>query len=204
MFTGIITDLAEVREVSRTESGLTLAFKRPAEWDDISLGESIATNGVCLTVSAIGPDEYECYLMAETLAKTSFGISVPGTVNLERSLRADSRLGGHFVQGHVDSRGTVTSIENTDDSRIIIKPERFDRRLVVYKGSIAIDGVSLTVSAVIDDGFEVSLIPHTLQHSTLGNLKVGDAVNIEFDILGKYIANLAKDVLNAKGPASSN
>ncbi len=190
MFTGIITNTTTVAGSNKSANGVTLTFKRPDEWNDLLLGESIATDGVCLTVAAIHTDSYDCFLMSETLAKTSFGKAIPKTVNLERSLSASDRLGGHFVQGHVDSTGTVQDIDRTDGYRVSVRFPADFTDLVVYKGSITINGVSLTVASVDTNVVSVALIPHTLQHTTLGKLKVGDIVNIEFDIISKYVAKM--------------
>jgi riboflavin synthase len=187
MFTGIITATTDVREVSRDDTGVMLAFKRPNGWSDIQLGESIASNGVCLTVAAIREDEYDCFAIPETLAKSTFGTQIPARVNLERSLQASDRFGGHFVQGHVDGIGTVTAIEEGDGWRLTISFDPKNRELVILKGSITINGVALTVTDVTNTNLTVALIPHTLEHTTIGDLRVGDAVNLEFDVLGKYV-----------------
>ena len=157
-----------------------------------NLGESVATNGVCLTVAAIRETEYDCVAMPETLAKTSFGKQLPERVNLERSLTVKDRFGGHFVQGHVDGVGTVTVIDQSDGWRLSIKFDPANRELVIYKGSITIDGVALTITAVKEDELQVALIPHTLEQTTIGSLHVDDQVNLEFDVLGKYVINSLK------------
>lgn len=187
MFTGIITNTTQVITSTPEGDGLVITLAKPRSWNDLELGESVATNGVCLTVATITGNEYTCHLMAETLHKTTFGICLPQMVNLERAMRADTRLGGHFVQGHVDGVGTVKSITTADGTNIAIVFDLKDAPLVVYKGSVAIDGVSLTVSGVEENILTVSLVPYTLSHTTLGKLKEGDSVNLEFDIIGKYI-----------------
>lgn len=187
MFTGIITDTTRVIDSQKKGSGLRLLFEKRPTWTGLDIGESICTDGVCLTVASIDDNTYTCHLMAETLAITTFGYEIPATVNLERSLQVHDRFGGHFVQGHVDGVGTVTSLDESDGYRLVIKFDAHDRALVIHKGSITINGVSLTVSAAADDTLEVALIPHTLQHTTLGTLKVHDMVNLEFDMIGKYI-----------------
>lgn len=187
MFTGIITNTTQVITSTPEGDGVVIAFAKPRSWNDLGLGESVSTNGVCLTVATISGNEYTCHLMAETLRKTTFGACLPSTVNLERAMRADTRLSGHFVQGHVDAVGTVKSITTADGTNIVIVFDLKDAPLVVYKGSIAIDGVSLTVSGVEENILTVSLVPYTLSHTTLGKLKEGDSVNLEFDIIGKYI-----------------
>lgn len=192
MFTGIITHMTEVVGNQKGAEGLTLSFKRPADWRDIELGESIATNGACLTVAAIRDDEYDCYLMQETLDKTAFGQKLPESVNLERSLRAGDRFGGHFVQGHVDCVGAVSAIDTTDGHRLSVDFPKENRQYVIYKGSITIDGVALTVTELQGNTLSVALIPHTLEHTTLGKLAPGDSVNLEFDMIGKYVVGVAK------------
>lgn len=192
MFTGIISQVAEVADSQNTGEGLKLTCRRPAGWTDLAIGESIATNGVCLTVTAITGDTYECFLTPETLSKTAFGQHVPLQVNLERSLTMKDHLGGHFVQGHIDGVGTITEIDSSNGCQVTIAFQPKDRPLVVYKGSITINGVALTISSVEDDRFQVALIPHTLQHTTLAAARVGDLVNLEFDMLGKYVVNILK------------
>lgn len=190
MFTGIVTNIAKVSAKPDESGGLTMTVTKPAGWDDLVLGESIATNGACLTVSEIRADSYDYYLMPETLAKTSFGSKAPTQVNLERSLSVKDRFGGHFVQGHVDGVGSVTKIDRADGYRLSIEfPESFTE-LVIYKGSITINGVSLTIAETKDTVLTVALIPHTLEHTTLGALEPGDKVNLEFDMIGKYVAKI--------------
>lgn len=198
MFTGIITATTPVIESSQTDDGLEMVFKTPAGWDDIVIGESIATNGICLTVTEKTKDSYTVFLMPETLELTSFNKQLPSVVNLERALQIGERLSGHIVQGHVDCVGQVRKITTDDGYRIYINfPEKF-RKLVITKGSITIDGVSLTVASVSGNTFSVAIIPHTLAETTLGKLKVNDLVNLEFDIIGKYAINSLKDTTYAK------
>lgn len=192
MFTGIVTHTTGVTKKTSEHGGLKVSFKRPAEWTDLQLGESVSTNGACLTVAALRPKEYDCFLMPETLKRTSFGQAIPKEVNLERSLGVGDRFGGHFVQGHVDGVGTITSIDTSDDWRIAVEfPDEF-RELTVPKGSIAINGVSLTIAALKNNVLEVAIIPHTLKHTTLDSLAVGDHVNLEFDMIGKYAVSVMK------------
>lgn len=188
MFTGIISDTIDVHLGKADKNGTLLTFDRPQSWSDLQEGESINTNGVCLTVTAIRDNEYDCDVMPETLKRTSFGQQLPKKVNVERALKLNDRLDGHLVQGHVDATGRVESIDDSDGRRLTIVFEPTHRNLVVYKGSISIDGVSLTVSAVKDASFEVAIIPYTFEHTTLGSLQLGDTVNLEFDIIGKYVA----------------
>lgn len=194
MFTGIITHVTPVKKSHADDAGLTVTFLKPKDWDDLVLGESIATNGICLTVTAIDDDAYECYLIAETLDKTSFGVKIPAEVNVERAMRSDARFGGHFVQGHVDGVGRVARLDMSRGCDVFIDFPAADQALVVYKGSISINGVSLTVASVEHNTLHVSLVPYTLDHTTLGTLRVGDIVNLEFDVIGKYIQKAIEGV----------
>ncbi|MCW2494950.1 riboflavin synthase [Jatrophihabitans sp.] len=196
MFTGIIEELGEVAVVQpRGDSAvLTLAAERIAE--DLVHGASIAVNGVCLTVvgwrAAEGRTQIDFDVMAETLNRSVIGDLRPGSVvNLERAARVDARLDGHIVQGHVDGSGSVLSRTPGDaweSVRFALPPEL--ARYVAEKGSVAVDGVSLTVSGVGDDWFEVGLIPETLRATTLGAKQPGDRVNLEVDVLAKYVERL--------------
>ena len=160
--------------------------------EEIGLGDSIAVDGVCLTATAVDADSFSVQAMNETLARSALGRLEAGSrVNLELALRAGERLGGHFVQGHVDGVGTVRAQREDGFSTVVAidSPESV-ARYVVEKGSIAVDGVSLTVSAVTDEGFEVSLIPETLARTTLGVLAAGDIVNLEADVIAKHVERL--------------
>lgn len=192
MFTGIITEKTAIKRSSLQDDGLVITFVRPKSWKDMQLGESVATNGVCLTVSVLKNDEYQCFLMPETLQKTSFGTHAPKEVNLERPMGADGRFGGHFVQGHVDCVGTVSKIVAGDGWQVFVDYPAAFADLVIPKGSITIDGVSLTVVEAAGHTLSVALIPHTLEVTTLKSLKVGDKVNLEFDMIGKYVVNILK------------
>ncbi|MFI5271188.1 MAG: riboflavin synthase [Candidatus Saccharimonadales bacterium] len=188
MFSGIIETTTDINNVSdETEDGVKLTFQKPSNWDDLALGESINTNGVCLTITAIREAEYECYVMNETRLVSTFGSKIPNKVNLERALKANGRIDGHFVQGHVDKVGSIKDISKEDGTRLKIQIDPNDKKLLVLKGSVAVDGISLTLSDIESDNFEVSIIPYTLEHTTLGSLDIGDKVNLEFDILGKYV-----------------
>lgn len=187
MFTGIISATTPILKSRRAKDGLELIFKIPSEWTDVEVGESISTNGVCLTVTAIKNNEYHVFLVPETLAKTTFGKAIPTHVNLERALRATDRLSGHFVQGHIDTTAIISRIDSSQGYTLeVMYPEGF-RALVTTKGSVAINGVALTIVANHNNTFSVALIPHTLKNTTLGELKEKDAVNVEFDMLGKYV-----------------
>jgi riboflavin synthase len=158
MFTGIVSNTAIVKKSTSAPQGLILSIKKPEGWDDLVLGESIATNGVCLTISEIQEEYYECILVPETLNKTVFGTSIPDKVNLERSLKVYERFGGHFVQGHVDCVGDVINvIDNKEYTLSLSYPDTFNM-LVIPKGSICINGVSLTIAKVTNNTLNVALI----------------------------------------------
>lgn len=194
MFTGLVEGLGRVEGVAEENSGRRLTLVWPELRTPMTLGESVAVNGCCLTVVAAEGDAFVVQAGPETLLRTNLGVKKPGDrVNLERSLRVGDRLGGHFVQGHVDA--TAELVERRPDGEweflaFRIAPEW--TRLMVAKGSIAVDGVSLTLVDVGADGFSVMLIPHTLGVTTLGGLKGGDRVNIEADMLAKHVAKLMK------------
>lgn len=197
MFTGLITHVKNITS-KEVDGGVEFVIERPKEWSDIELGESIATNGVCLTVTEITDDSYTVFLMPETLQASAFGSAVPQRVNLERAMVATTRLGGHFVQGHVDGVGTVSSIDESNGWRLFIEFPQQNQDLVIYKGSITINGVSLTVASIEGNVLSVALIPQTLEHTTLSDLKVGDSVNLEYDMIGKYVAKIMEGRTNAK------
>jgi riboflavin synthase len=198
MFTGIIEELGEIVRAEPGADSARVTIRGPVVTADATPGASIAVNGVCLTVTDLAGDEFTADVMAETLHRTSIAGAQPGTVvNLERPVPAGGRLGGHIVQGHVDGTGTVTERVPGDRwelVRVAVQPSL--ARYVVEKGSIAIDGVSLTVAAVADqpDGtavVTVSLIPETLDRTTLGRRPVGAVVNLEVDVLAKYVERIA-------------
>lgn len=191
MFTGLIADRGAVLAVEHNADGATLRV-RTALAGELAEGDSIAVNGVCLTATRVGGGEFEAQAIRETLERSTLGGLQPGgPVNLELALRADGRLGGHIVQGHVDGVGSVAEVREEGFSRVIaLDTPAALLPYVVQKGSIAIDGVSLTVSALREGGFEVSLIPETLERTTLGRAAPGDRVNIEADILAKHVERL--------------
>jgi riboflavin synthase len=194
MFTGIIEELGRVVAWDRTADAARITVRAPLAVSDASHGDSISVSGVCLTVVEQGPDWFTADVMAETIAMSTLGGIVPdATVNIERAAQVGDRFGGHIVQGHIDGTATLLSVEDGTAWRVLrftLNPDVAP--LVARKGSIAVDGVSLTVSAVGHDWFEVSLIPETLTATTLGLRAVGDPVNIETDILARHIARLAE------------
>jgi riboflavin synthase len=191
MFTGLIEDLGSISAVDRSDEGATLAV-RTSLAGEVREGDSVAVNGVCLTATSVDPQGFRTQAMIETLRRSSLGALNPGSpVNLELAMRAGDRLGGHIVQGHVDGTATVRSIREEGFSRVLeLAAEPALTRYMVEKGSVAIDGVSLTVSALAEDGFSVSLIPETLTRTNLGALEQGAIVNIEVDVLAKHVERL--------------
>jgi riboflavin synthase len=189
MFTGIVTHIGEVRTVEGSEER-TLEISPGFALEDIALGASIAHSGICLTVVAKSRDSYRVQASGETLARTTLGYWRTGTrINLERSLKLGDELGGHLVYGHVDAIGRIRKIEPTGDShRLIVGLPRTLAGLVAVKGSIALDGISLTVNEVGDDWFGVTIIPHTWECTTLADRQIGDEVNLEVDMLARYVA----------------
>ncbi|MBV9818612.1 MAG: riboflavin synthase [Solirubrobacterales bacterium] len=191
MFTGLIQSLGEIREVAATADGVRLAVDS-ALADELAVGDSIAVNGVCLTATRVGTAGFAAEVMNETLRASSLReVQAGGAVNLELPLRAADRLGGHVVQGHVDGVGTLTDV--VDDGfarRVAIKAPAKLMRYVVVKGSIAVDGVSLTVAECGEAWFTVSVIPETLARTNLGRATPGTRVNLEVDVLAKYVERL--------------
>ncbi len=192
MFTGLIEDVGTVRELRKSANSVRLTLATRIPMDDIELGESIAVNGVCLTVVTFGNGLFTADVSPETVGRTGLaGLAIGSRVNLERALRVGARLGGHIVSGHVDTVATVSGIvEDGNAIRITFSIEPRHNRYVIEKGSVAIDGISLTVNSVTEDSFSVAIIPHTLDMTTLKDLKVGTRVNIETDIIGKYVERL--------------
>jgi riboflavin synthase len=192
VFTGLVEELGEVVAVDRLPDAVRLRVRGSAVTADARVGDSIAVNGTCLTVVDVDDSQFTADVMNETLVRTSLRGVEPGRrVNLERPVRLSDRLGGHLVQGHVDGTGTVLARVHSDSWDVVrVSLPSLLARYVVGKGSIAVDGVSLTVSAVTPDWFEVSLIPTTLAATTLGLVAVGDPVNLEVDVLAKYTEKL--------------
>ncbi len=192
MFTGIVEELGEVLAVEEQGDSSRLTVRGPVVVSDAGHGDSIAVNGVCLTVVTRDDASFTVDVMAESLRRSSLGAAGPGSrVNLERAVRVSDRLGGHLVQGHDDGTGEVLSVEPQEHWTVVrvSLPDPLDR-YVVEKGSITVDGVSLTVSAVEPGWFEVSLIPTTLSATTLGHRAPGDVVNLEVDVMAKYVEKL--------------
>ena len=197
MFTGIVTGVGTVRRLVPLGQGQDMRIEIASPWADtaaIALGASIACGGCCLTAVELGPDWFAVDASAETLSKTKLGTWSAGSrMNLERSLRMGDELGGHLVSGHVDGLGTVASVSPENGSwRVAVDVPRELARFIASKGSVAIDGVSLTVNEVAGTRFGVNIIPHTWQVTTLGTLDAGQAVHIEIDMLARYVARLAE------------
>mgnify|MGYP000344974137 CR=1 FL=1 len=194
MFTGLIEDLGTVRSLQTGGGSGRIAIATALPMDEIALGDSIAVNGVCLTVVEFGGGQFSADVSAESLSRTVLGELRPGQrVNLERALRLSDRLGGHLVSGHVDGLGVVSErYQDLNAVRFTIDIPPALLRYVVEKGSVAIDGISLTVNNVSAQGFSVAVIPHSLAKTTLQERGVGSRVNIETDILGKYVERLLK------------
>jgi riboflavin synthase len=193
MFTGIVEELGRVRSIDQHGDGASITIEAGTVLSDATIGASVAVNGCCLTVIEFSVDHWVTDAVPETLDRTNLGRLVPGDrVNLERPLAVGGRYGGHVVQGHVDGVGTVMNIVELDDGSrrftFAVPPEL--ARYVVEKGSIALDGISLTVASVDETRLDVAVIPHTLAVTTLGRREVGDTVNVETDILGKYVERL--------------
>jgi riboflavin synthase len=193
VFTGLVADLGTVAEVHSTADGVRLAIESPLA-GELAEGDSVAVNGVCLTAVGLNGDRFGADVMHETLRRSSLGEIREGTrVNLELPLQAHGRLGGHIVQGHVDGVGAVAQTRDDGFARVVtITADPDVLRYVVQKGSIAVDGVSLTVARVDDASFDVSLIPETLQRTNLGTASEGAPVNLEVDILAKYVEKLVR------------
>ena len=200
MFTGLVEEIGTVAAIEPWGDGARLRLRAARVLDGLALGDSVAVDGACLTAVAINDDGFELDVVAETLRRTALGSRVAGDrVNLERALRAGDRLGGHLVQGHVDGTATVATLAHEGQGRRLgfaTSPDLL--RYVVAKGSVAIDGVSLTVASRDDAGFEVALIPHTLGETTLGDAREGRTVNLEVDLVAKYVEALVAPYRSAE------
>src|SRR5688572_330750 len=186
MFTGIISAVGRISAVTSTAGGVRASIDaRGLDLSDVVLGDSIAVSGVCLTVVALHDGAFEVDISRETLACAT-GLDAGADVNLEKALRLSDRLGGHLVSGHVDGRGTIARFEPLGDNRLLdVTVPRELSRYIARKGSVAVDGVSLTVNDVREDGFTVNLIPHTIAHTNFARLRPGASVNIEIDLLAR-------------------
>lgn len=195
MFTGIVTDIGLVAEVKQ-EGDLRARITTGYDTSRIDMGASIASDGVCLTVVALGPDWYEVQISAETVDKTNIGQNgwhIGKRVNLERALKVGDELGGHIVSGHVDGVAEVVALTDEGDStRVTLRAPRDLARFIAPKGSVALNGTSLTVNEVDDCDFGINFIPHTKEVTTWGDVAVGDRVNLEIDTLARYVARLAE------------
>lgn len=192
MFTGIIEEIGTVSAVKRGASQTRLSVSGEKIFGDLKIGDSVAVNGVCLTAAEISGKTFTADVMNETLNRSSLSVLKPGShVNLERAMAADGRFGGHIVAGHVDGTGTVTDIKKDGNAVwYTIEADYTIIKYIVEKGSVAIDGISLTVAGVTDSSFSVSIIPHTAAETILSEKKCGDKVNLENDIIGKYVEKL--------------
>lgn len=192
MFTGIVEEMGTIAGIQKGAKSAVLTIQAKKVFSDIHIGDSIALNGVCLTVTSFSKDTYTADVMNETLQRSSLGsLTIGSKVNLERAMPADGRFGGHIVSGHIDGTGTIKKVEKDDNAiwYTIAAPENL-MKYIVEKGSIAIDGISLTVAKRSDADFAISMIPHTAKETVLSQKKPGDIVNLENDIVGKYIEQL--------------
>jgi len=189
MFSGIVEDVGTVVSVAPRGEGVRLRVATALPMSEVRTGDSVAVSGACLTVTETEGGGFACDVSPETLSRTTFrNLRAGSRVNLERAVTLSGRLDGHLVYGHVDGVGTVREIRNAGESRVFhIRADPSIMKFVVYKGAVAVEGVSLTVSAVRGEGFEVALIPLTLGRTTLGMMRPGDPVNVETDIIGKYV-----------------
>lgn len=193
MFTGIVTEMGRVASVERRADLLVARIEAPLTAGELAEGDSVAVGGCCLTAVSVGGGGFTCELTPETLRRTSFGqrLTRGAPINLERPLAADGRFDGHIVQGHVDGVGRVTAVERLGESaEMRFEPPRELLRYLVLKGSVAIEGVSLTVASLEAPSFTVALIPYTLENTTLGQARVGDLVNLEVDVVAKYVERM--------------
>ncbi|MFN3872201.1 MAG: riboflavin synthase [Ignavibacterium sp.] len=192
MFTGLVEEKGVLKEKIPTGDGFQFEIEAEKVLDDLSIGSSIAVNGCCLTVVKRTDKTFSVDTIEETLNKTNLGVLKQGDkVNLERPLKADARLGGHFVLGHIDTTGRIEDVRELSNSHwmTISFPEKF-KQYVIYVGSVAIDGVSMTVADLKDNTFSVGIIPHTWKETIFSEKKIGDTVNLEFDVLGKYVERI--------------
>lgn len=202
MFTGIVEEVGNVREIRKGQTSSFIEIQAKTVLSGVHLGDSIAVNGVCLTVTEFSADSFRADVMNETLNRSSLGSLRSGShVNLERAMPANGRFGGHIVSGHIDGTGVITDIRRDGISVwYTIGTTAAVMRYIVEKGSVAIDGISLTVAKVTDSSFSVSIIPHTAEQTVLSYKKTGDTVNLENDIIGKYVEKLMNPQNSPKEP----
>jgi len=198
MFTGLIEEVGKIKRIKKSGDSMVLSIEAKEILQDVALGDSIAVNGICLTVTSFDPHSFTVDVMPETIYKTSLKEASEGKlVNLERAMSPNKRFGGHFVAGHVD--GVATLMEKRPKDNAVYYTFKIEPALSTYmipKGSIAVDGISLTLVDVNQDGFTVSIIPHTLDQTNLGSKQIGDRVNIEVDMIGKFVAKAVRNMLN--------
>lgn len=194
MFTGIVEELGSIRSVRRGQHSSVLSIVAKDILSDLKIGDSVAVNGVCLTATTVDSGGFTADVMHETLNRSSLGnLTVGSHVNLERAMAANGRFGGHIVSGHIDGTGTITALRKDDNAVwYTISASQELLRYIVEKGSIAIDGISLTVAEVGESWFSISAIPHTVAVTTLGEKRPGDTVNLENDVIGKYVEKLLR------------
>ena len=202
MFTGLVEEKGILKEKIPTGDGFQFVIEANIIMKDLQIGSSVAVNGCCLTVVKIAGNTFAVDTIEETLNKTNLGVLKQGmNVNLERPLAAEARLGGHFVLGHIDTTGKVEDVKELSNSHwlTISFPEKF-KQYLIYVGSVAIDGVSMTVAELKDNSFSVGIIPHTWKETVFADKKIGDTVNLEFDVLGKYVER----IMESKSPDESS
>ncbi len=192
MFTGIVEEIGKIKGISRGEKSIRLTVECSKILEKTGLGDSISVNGVCLTVTDLYRDSFTADVMPETMRSTNLQQLKPNSpVNLERAMAADGRFGGHIVSGHIDGTGEVARLEKEDNAVwLTISADEKILRYVIHKGSIAVDGISLTVQQVDGSSFKIAVIPHTRDYTTLPGKRVGDKVNLECDLIGKYVEKL--------------
>ena len=195
MFTGLVEETGRLKNKTKTGEGFQFTFSAEKVFDDLKIGSSISVNGCCLTIIKKEGNAFSVDAIEETLKKTNLGmLQIEDRVNLERPLKADARLGGHFVLGHVDTTGVVKEVQELSNSHFmkITFPDKF-KSYLIYVGSVSIDGVSMTVAELGDNWFGVGIIPFTWQETVFSDRKIGDKVNLEFDVLGKYVERIMEN-----------
>lgn len=192
MFTGIIEEIGEIKSINKNDLGIDISIIAIKIFNDLKIGDSIAVNGCCQTITKISNNEFFIQAVWETLQLSNLqNLKIGEKVNLERALMINSRLGGHIVSGHIEGLGKILNIKNKGNSTIFeIQAPQNIMKYLVYKGSVAVNGISLTISELLNDSFKVSVVPHTLNNTTFCNLKTGDCVNLEPDLIAKYIEKL--------------